>query len=99
MVEESDRKCREHEQTQKAKEEEEEATDAAAGEGEGDKANSGARFQISRQKNLKFSLRYPTNYFSSRADFASISFVSCATAAEKLDSMGSTEEPEEGWFS
>ena len=48
MVEESDRKCREHEETQKAKEGEEEATDAA-GEGEGDKANSGTRFQIARQ--------------------------------------------------
>ena len=34
--------------------------------------------------------------FSARVDFASISFVSCATATEKLDSMGSAmEEPEE----
>ena len=52
VVEESDRKCREHEQTQKAKEGEEEATDAAAGDGEGDKANSGARFKIFRPKNF-----------------------------------------------
>ena len=50
MVEESDRKCREHEETQKAKEEgEEEATDAAVGDGEGGKGNSGTRFQIARQ--------------------------------------------------
>ena len=98
MVEESDRKCREHEQTQKAKEGEEEATDAAAGDGEGDKANSGTRFQISRQKCVITTSRN-YSHFSSRADFASISFVSCATATEKLDSMGSTEEPEEGWFS
>ena len=49
-MEESDRKCREHEESQKAKEEEKaevEATDAAAGDS-GDKGNSEARFVLSQ---------------------------------------------------
>ena len=92
-MEESDRKCREHEESQKAKEEEE-ATDAAGGDD--DKGNNAARFEFSRHFLKKnFPKIISLSVFSSRADFASISFVSCATATEKLDSIGSVEEPQE----